>query len=154
MGRVNSRPALSTGCAVLGACGLAAAIAGTFLPWLQSGEVRRNSYASAGLLQRLLGLDGALGALLTAWPFLGLFCALVAVGFLAGLRRAAAVGAVVAGGVAVAVAVIALRTSGAGQLRHVATGPIVTVMGGAAAILAATLFLLSHRSHSSRAGRA
>ncbi len=131
--------------AVVGGLGLVATVAGTFLPWVRSGEVSRNSYASAGLLQRLLEVHGAAATALNAWPFLGLACAAIVAGFAFGLRRSAAVGALVVGAAAVLVAFFVLRTGGSGPIGHASSGPLVTILGGGISALAATLFLASGR---------
>lgn len=47
--------------------GLLVATVGTFLPWLRSGSVDRDSYATAALLDHLLSLDPALELALRAW---------------------------------------------------------------------------------------
>ena len=144
----NHRPGVPTrnkaelGCAAVAGLGLVLTVVGTFLPWMRSGRVRRNSYASAGLLQRLLGVDGALGGVLNAWPYLGLLCALLVIGFGAGLRRTAALCTVLVGAAAVFVAVYALRASGSREVQHVATGPVVTACGAGVAVVAAVAFLV------------
>ena len=53
------------GAAVLG---LAVIVLGTFLPWLRSGTVLRDSYESVGALRTLVE-GGVLTTLLTAWLF-------------------------------------------------------------------------------------
>jgi hypothetical protein len=71
--------------------GLLVLVAGTFLPWLASGEVLRNSYQSMALAARLTPLgDGATGVVLAAWPAVGGISAACLVLYLVGLRRTAA----------------------------------------------------------------
>src|SRR5882757_5448458 len=74
----------------IGAAGLVTLVVGTFLPWLRSGEVRRNSYTSFGLLRRLIGFPGPAEPLLRAWPLLGAVCAAVVLVAVAGWPRVAA----------------------------------------------------------------
>lgn len=121
-------------------------VAGTFLPWLRSGQVSRNSYRTGGAIQRLLDARGPLDAALTAWPFLALVCAAVVAVFALGARRTAAALAVVpslaAGGVAVAV----LAVDGTSFARPQPLGPSVTLAGALLVIMAATLVLFPRRA--------
>ena len=120
-------------------------VAGTFLPWLRSGRVSRNSYQASGALQRLLALRGPLAVALSAWPFLALTAAVVVGLFAVGLRRtAAALGAfvaILAGGVAVA----ALRVGSRSLVAPATVGPQVTLFGAIFVVIAATLVLDSCR---------
>lgn len=104
-------------------------MAGTFLPWLRSGTVERNSYAAGDALRRVEHLPAALGALLDGWPFLSFLCAVAAALLLLGARGWAlglgAFCAVVAGAVA---GVVLARGSG-GLVRAESTGPVVTLTG-------------------------
>jgi predicted anti-sigma-YlaC factor YlaD len=137
------RRAGATVVASIGAVGLIVTVVGTFLPWLRSGEVRRNSYTSFGLLRRLIGFPGPAELLLRAWPLLGAVCAVVVLvavvvrpRFAAGLALlVAAWSASVAGG--------ALAHDAVGLVRVDALGPIVTLSGGAASAVAAILALTS-----------
>lgn len=82
----------------LGAAGLVVTVVGTFLPWLRSGDVRRNSYTSFGTVRRLIGFHGAAEVLVHAWPMVGAASAVVVVVAALGLRRTAAgLGFLVAG---------------------------------------------------------
>lgn len=136
----------------LGLAGLAVTVVGTFLPWLQSGQVRRNSYQTSGAMQRLLGLHGAADSALTAWPFVGLACAVSVALFALGLHRAGAVTALATGAAAAVVAVGALTVDGTGLVAPVRVGPAVTLAGAIAVLAAATLILVSRRR--ARLGRA
>ncbi len=121
-------------------------IAGTFAPWLRSGEVSRNSYRTAGLLQRLLDVNGAAGTALDAMPLFALFCALGWVAFILGWRRSsAAVLAVLAVAMgALAGAAISAPTSG--EVQVALTGPILTLVGSVTTILAAIGSVLAIRA--------
>ena len=116
---------------VLGAAGLVTMVLGTFLPWLRSGEVQRNSYASFGVLRRLIGFHGAAEMLLRGWPLLGAVCALVVV-------------LAVAGG--------ALAHQPAAGVRVESLGPIVTITG-TVGITAAAIVILISRMWDRRASR-
>lgn len=126
---------------VLGGTGLILLVVGTFLPWLRSGQNRRNSYQTGGALRRLLGLHGIADSAVSAWPFLALLCGAIAAIFALGLRRSAAALAVVAALAAGSVAVAALRVGGNSFARPVSLGPSVTLTGAATLLAAATLVL-------------
>jgi hypothetical protein len=117
-------------------------LSGTFAPWLRSGEVTRDSYRTAGLLQRLLDIGGAAGAALDALPLIGLLCAASAVMFALGWRRTAAS---VLSALAVAMgalAVAALSAPGSSDVRVVALGPVIVLIGAGLTILAGIALVL------------
>lgn len=120
-------------------------VVGTFLPWLRSGQARRNSYQTGGALQRLLGLHGILDSAVSAWPFVGLLCAAVIAVFAVGLRRCAALLALLTALGTGAAAVTALGVGGNSVLRPATLGPSVTLVGAVAVLAAATLLLTSSR---------
>ncbi|HZE50496.1 MAG TPA: hypothetical protein VE074_13090 [Jatrophihabitantaceae bacterium] len=132
---------------VLGVAGLVTALIGTFLPWLRSGQVHRNSYTSFGLLRRLIGFHGVAEVLIRAWPLLGMACALVVLVAVAGLLRAAALLALLVGAWSAAIAGGALAHDPVGNVRIDTLGPIVTVVGATTTITAAILTLISQVSH-------
>jgi len=127
----------------LGALGLLVLVVGTFLPWLRSGSAGRNSYQTGGALQRLLGLRGAADAAVSAWPSIALVCATVVAIFAVGLRRWAAVLAVLTALGAGAVSIAALRVEGNRFAKPANLGPTVTLVGAAMVLAAATLILTS-----------
>lgn len=137
---------------VLGAAGILTMVLGTFLPWLRSGDVQRNSYASFGVLRRLIGFRGAVETLLRGWPLLGAVCALVVVLAAAGLLRTAALLALVVAAWAAAVGGAALARPPAAGIRVERLGPIVTITG-AAAITAAAIVILISRAWVGRTAR-
>jgi len=56
-------------------CGLVLVIAGSFLPWVISGTVKRSSYQIIGVIDRLgIAGDGPVAALVSSWPLLGVLC--------------------------------------------------------------------------------
>jgi hypothetical protein len=60
---------------LIGGTGLVLVVAGSFLPWVISGNVRRSSYAILGVVDRLgIAGDGLLGALVAHWPLAGALC--------------------------------------------------------------------------------
>src|SRR4051812_13154865 len=128
-------------CAV-GAAGLFVLVLGTFLPWLRSGDVRRNSYASFGVLGRLIGFHGITGFAIRIWPLLGLCCAAVVMAVVVRWHRVAAVLGLVTAAWSAAVACAVLMRDGAAGVTAVAVGPFVTIGGDVAVGVAAILTLL------------
>lgn len=122
-------------------------VIGTFLPWLDSGQARRNSYETGGALKRLLGLHGLAETAVSAWPLIALVCAAVVAIFAVGLRRSAALLAFLTALTSGVVAVAALQVDGNRFIRPVKLGPTVTLVGATAVVLAATLVLTSARTH-------
>jgi hypothetical protein len=130
--------------ASIGAAGLVTLVVGTFLPWLRSGDVGRNSYTSFGLLHRLIGFPGWAEVLLRAWPLLGALCAVVVLVAVAGLPRLAAALTLLAAAWSATVAGGALAHDPVGLVRVDVLGPIVTLSGTVASAIAAILALTSH----------
>lgn len=122
---------------MLGGAGLLTMVVGTFLPWLRSGDVQRNSYASFGVLRRLIGFHGAAEALVRAWPLLGAVSAAIVVLAAFGLLRAAALLALIVAAWAGAVSAGALARGPAPGVWIESIGPIVTIAGAAATAAAA-----------------
>jgi hypothetical protein len=97
------------------------AVIGTFLPWLRSGDVRRNSYTSFGLLQRLIGFHGVGEVLIRGWPLFGALSAAVVLVAVAGLHRTAGVLALASAAI---LTLIAQARAGLGGTERVrASGP-------------------------------
>ena len=109
--------------------GLAAIVAGTFLPWLRSGTVERNSYRAGDVLRRIEQLPSALHFLMDVWPFLSLVCAAAAALALLGIDRAALTLAGLCAVVAGTTSAVVLLRGSQGLVRAVSTGPLVTLVG-------------------------
>ena len=109
--------------------GLVVTVLGTFLPWLQSGSVSRNSYTTDGLLRRLLETDGAIGVVLDVWPFLAFACAAAAALTVLRVTWAALALALPATALAGTVAVVVLDTDVHFIVRPATSGPAVTAAG-------------------------
>ncbi len=145
---VQRRVAQAVG-ATLGLAGLFAVVAGTFLPWLVSGGVRRNSYAIVGVVDRLgLVHNAAAGVALSLWPLLGTVAMLPVIAGILRWWRTAGAGALLFGlltGV-IGGAVLAVAGSGAsGGLSLAPTGPVVTVVGAMGAVIGGVVLLVSRR---------
>lgn len=146
----SGRVLLSAG-AASGVCGLLLVVAGTFLPWLTSGGVARNSYAVLGIVRRLRFVDGGASATaLSLWPLIGTVAMAPVVAGILRWWRTAAIATLVFGlltGVGAGLVLAAAgghRAAGIG-LSH--SGPAVTVTGGGIAVTGAVLVLLArHRS--------
>lgn len=114
------------------AAGLAAVGAGTFLPWVRSGNVLRDSYQSIALIRTIKVLDGSpLALILDAWTLLIPVITLCVVAYALGFRRSAAtisgVVAIISGTVAGSATVV---SGGEGvRLGISSIGPVTTLIG-------------------------
>jgi hypothetical protein len=124
--------------------GLVLQVTGTFLPWLQSGSVIRNSYQTVSIARRLTALgDGVLGAATAAWPAVGIGAALCVATYITGARRTGLVGVLLLSVVVGTVAALAmvLLPGSESTIRVIVVGPIVTLGGAVLALVGAlTLF--------------
>ena len=128
------------------AAGLVLVVLGTFLPWLRSGSVERNSYATGGALHDLIGGGGASGLALDAWPFVSLACAVATALLVLGLSRAGALLGALAGLAAGAVATIALTVRSGFTVAPARLGPAVTLAGAVITLLAAVPVIILGRT--------
>ncbi len=124
--------------AALGAIGLVMVAVGTFLPWLKSGAVLRDSYESIGAI-RTIGVvrDSPLNLVIDAWtmiiPVITLCVAVYAFGFRRSAATIAAVLAIFCGTIGGGAAV---ESSGdEASLGIAGIGPTVTFIGGVLVLL-------------------
>lgn len=132
--------------AVVGVVGLVTAVVGTFLPWLRSGSVTRDSYEVLAL-RGFAGLDTATGDVVrVVWVGLTPLAVCCAVLGLARLRRIAAWGALLFGTIAGTVAALAAVQGGnEGALVGISlTGPVVTLCGAVLGIAGAITVLTAN----------
>jgi hypothetical protein len=122
--------------------GLVLLVIGTFLPWLESGQVSRNSYAAGGALRSLLQPDGLAGFVLDVWPFVSAAAAVALALLVLGRILLGAAVAVLAALAAGAVAVATLAAPGHGLIRAATLGPVVTLLGSAVAIMATAVTVI------------
>jgi hypothetical protein len=123
---------LGTGGACVTAAGLVLIAVGTFLPWVRSGAVLRDSYQSIAVIRTLDALDGnPLELVLDGWTMLIPIITACAVVYALGLRRVAAtistILAIICGTIATAATVV-----GGGENVHLgiaSTGPVTTMVG-------------------------
>ncbi len=119
-------------------------VAGTFLPWVRSGRVSRNSYELAGVGVRRLDAGPWIEGALQAWPFLGPLWAVVVVLMVLRRRRSAAVASLVlavpTGLVALCGVVLAVRFD-APTIGGVWPGPAVTLVGAVGCAVAGVALL-------------
>lgn len=132
--RMATRPHTRVGVAgaVLTAAGLVTLAVGTFLPWVRSGEVLRDSYESIAVIRTIKVLDGsALSLVLDAWTLLIPVSTLCVVAYAVGLRRSAAT-------ISAMIAIISGTVSGAAtvvgggeevRLGISSAGPTTTLVG-------------------------
>ena len=124
---------------VLGVAGLATLTFGTFLPWLRSGSVLRNSYQTDGAIRQLLQPGEPIKTALAAWPAVSFACAAVVALYAVSMRRSAAALAVVTALIAAAVATAALAAGAVQSVRAESSGPTVTLVGSVLVLLAVSV---------------
>jgi len=139
---------------VVASTGLIGIVVASFLPWLTSGGVLRNSYSSVGVVRRLvLAGGGYADTALSFWPLLGPVVMLaVTAGILRWWRTAAILTLLVGfitGGLAggVLAVVSSRRTIGVGLAL---VGPVWTVVAAVVAIFGATAVLFGARRQNTR----
>lgn len=126
--------------AAVGLLGIITAIAGSFLPWLVSGGVGRNSYQIAGLAERIGLLDGAAGRILAVWPWWGPVCLCPVVLGVLRLWRLAGIAGAVCGVVAAGLSGVVLVEAGGPDrfgIRLATAGPVTMLVGGLITVAAA-----------------
>lgn len=134
LSRITVRPhtPIGVGGAVLTAVGLVTVAVGTFLPWVRSGSVLRDSYQSIAVIRTIKVLDGSpLSLVLDAWTLLIPVSTVCVVVYALGFRRSAAtisaIVAIISGTVAGAATVV----SGGEEIRLgiASFGPMTTLVG-------------------------
>jgi hypothetical protein len=123
------------------ALGLSLTVIGTFLPWMTSGSVTRNSYQAGGLARRVLQVPTWLSDALHVWPFIGLACAVVVALIVAGLPRPAGVLGMVLGVACAAVSIGTLALDGNAAVRPNSAGPAMSIIGAVIVLASSTLLL-------------
>ena len=134
--------------AALTAAGLVVVGLGTFLPWLRSGAVLRDSYQSIAAIRATRVLDGSpLALVLGAWTLLVPAITLCVIAYALGFRRSAAtlcaVVAIISGTVAGSATVV-----GGGEevrLGISSTGPVTTLIGAVLTLAGAVGILAGRR---------
>ncbi len=123
---------------MLTALGLTTVAVGTFLPWVRSGSVLRDSYQSIAVLRTIKVVDGSpLSLVLDAWTLLIPVITVCIVVYALGFRRSAAtvsgVVAIISGTVAGAATVV----SGGEEIRLgiASAGPVTTTVGAVLALV-------------------
>ncbi|HVV24227.1 MAG TPA: hypothetical protein VHF06_32630 [Pseudonocardiaceae bacterium] len=138
--------------ASMAAIGLVVLVAGTFLPWLRSGSVLRDSYQSAGALRDLVG--GTPAVVLGAWLFVIPACGLCVALYALRLRRVSAgLSCLVSAVVGTAAGLVVVQGTDPGSLiGPAATGPAVTLIGATVALAGAIAVLASPRGRQTTEG--
>lgn len=126
------------------AAGVVTVATGTFLPWLRSGVVLRNSYQAAEALRPLV--RGLPAAALTAWPAVLPLCGLCVAAYALGLSRTTAGTAALLAAATAATAAFVLSTEPSSLIAAVRTGPITTLAGAALLLAGATAILAANRN--------
>lgn len=124
-----------------GSVGAAAIAIGTFLPWLRSGTVQRDSYRAGSVLRRIGELPSGVSLLFDVWRFVPLVCALAVAAAVLGRPRLGALAGVVVAAVAGTTAGGVLAVGAHSFVRPDILGPAV-VLAGSALILATVLIAI------------
>jgi hypothetical protein len=132
--RITARPHTRTG--VVGAAvtltGLVTVAVGTFLPWLRSGSVLRDSYESIAVVRTVGVLDGnPLTLVIDAWTLLIPISTVCLIAYALGFRRSSATTSAVVAIISGTVAGAATVVSG-GEEIHLgisSIGPVTTFVG-------------------------
>jgi hypothetical protein len=132
--RNATRPHTRAGAAGAGvtAVGLVTVAVGTFLPWVRSGTVLRDSYESIALIRSLRVLEGSpLALVIDAWTLLIPAMTLGMVTYALGFRRSAAIIFAIVGIVGGTIAGVATVVGGGEEIRLgiSGTGPATTLAG-------------------------
>ncbi|MPZ85290.1 MAG: hypothetical protein GEV28_34855 [Actinophytocola sp.] len=129
---------LGIGAVCLAAAGLALVAVSTFLPWVVSGTVLRDSYQSISVIRAIKAVEGnPLELVLDAWTMIIPMITVCAVGYALGFRRTAAtistILAIICGTIAGTATVV-----GGGEdisLGIAGTGPIVMLIGAVLTVI-------------------
>lgn len=131
-------------------------ILGSFLPWVRSGTVQRDSFEVAGVVDRL-GPDDImlLDVALSAWIVIPLLCIVCVVLYVLGLPRTSAGFAAI---VSAAAGTIGLTTYVIGHdgpeiASAVAAGPLTTFVGGVVAMTGSVGTVVGRRDRPTAAER-
>jgi hypothetical protein len=127
------------------AVGLITTVIGTFLPWLRSGSVLRDSYQAREALRGLIRIGNALfSALFTVWPAVIPACAACVALYALRLPRIAAIACGVTCAAAGATAAFFVGRTGSQStlIDVVTTGPVVTMTGAAVGFVGAIVAAL------------
>ncbi|EHR61806.1 hypothetical protein [Saccharomonospora cyanea] len=137
------------GWSALAVVGLAVTVVGTFLPWLASGSVERDSYAAAAVIEHVLVPGPAVELALRAWSGVVIATTLgVALIVLALWRTAAVLTAMIGLTVGTVAAVVTVQVPDvAGLIRITPVGPVTATTGSVLALLGGLgLFLAARRA--------
>lgn len=142
--------------AVLLGAGLVTIAVGTFLPWVRSGSVLRDSYESIGVIRSIRVLDGSqLALVLDAWVALIPVSTLCMIGYALGFRRSAATTSCVVAIISGTVAGAAIVLGGGEEVRLgiSSIGPTTTLVGAVLALIGAVgVFAGRHGKATENAG--
>lgn len=135
--------------AALALAGLLVVVAGTFLPWLTSGGVQRNSYSVLGIVRRLgFVQQGPAAVAVSLWPSVGAVAMVPVVAGILRWWRSAAIATLLFGLLTGLGAALVLAVAGGHRAAGISlsqTGPVVTVIGAGIAVVGAVLLMMAAR---------
>jgi hypothetical protein len=140
LSRITARPPTPVGIggAALTAAGLVVAAVGTFLPWVRSGAVLRDSYQSISVIRTIKVLDGSpLELVLDAWTMIIPAITISVVVYALGFHRWAATISIVLAIICGTIAGVATVVSGGEEVRLgiASIGPMTTLIGAVLAVV-------------------
>jgi len=143
---------LGTGGAYLAAAGLALVAGGTFLPWVVSGTVLRDSYESISVLRAIDALDGnPLEAVLDGWvmiiPVITLCVGCYAFGFHRTSATISTILAIICGTIAGAATVVGGGEDGG--LGIALAGPVTVLIGSLLTVIGSAGIIAGRRRRAS-----
>jgi hypothetical protein len=121
-----------------GAAGLVLIAIGTFLPWVRSGTVLRDSYEAIGVIRAVKAVDGdPLELVLDAWTMIVPAATVCIAAFALGLRRTAATISVILAIICGTVAGTATVLSGGENVRlgTASAGPTTVLVGAVLTVI-------------------
>lgn len=158
LSRITARPPspIGVGGASLTAVGLVVAAVGTFLPWVRSGTVLRDSYQSISVLRTIKALDDSpLELVLDAWTMIIPAITVCVVLYALGFRRWAATISTILAIICGTIAGTATVVSGGEEVRLgiASIGPMTVLIGAVLTLIGvAGIFAGRRRSATENAG--
>lgn len=139
LSRITANPPtrLGVGGAALAGIGLVLIAVGTFLPWVRSGTVLRDSYESLSVIRHIELLDSPLQTVLDSWMFVVPAVTVCIAAYALGFRRVAATLSTILAIICGTISGIATVVSGGEEVRLgiAGIGPTTTLIGAVLTVI-------------------